>query len=187
MLCGRHALSLGVDVDLDVLGVDRDRLCGSCWRIAEGCLELPGPAEGEDLVLVWLVETVVKDDSAMIDDVPFGRVRPLCQRVTRQIRATIGGKGDDRADLDRRRSWSTQRWSSTPRPTTSTTGNYRKPCCASGPAKQDFHSANRTGGVVGHKSPVHQAAIIQLRQLAAEHHQPETEVPQPAIRDALAA
>ena len=41
-LCGRHALSLAIDVDLDVLGVDRDLLCGSCWRIAEGRLEPPG-------------------------------------------------------------------------------------------------------------------------------------------------
>jgi hypothetical protein len=28
-LCGRHAQSLGIGVDLAVLGVDRDRLCGS--------------------------------------------------------------------------------------------------------------------------------------------------------------
>jgi len=91
-LCGRPALSLGVDVDLDVLGLDRDRLCGSCWRIAEGCLEPPGAADGEDQVVAWLVETVLKGGSAMIDDVPFGRVRPLRQRVTRQIKATIGGR-----------------------------------------------------------------------------------------------
>jgi len=40
-LCGREALSLGIEVDLDVLGSDRDRLCGSCWRIVEGWLEPP--------------------------------------------------------------------------------------------------------------------------------------------------
>jgi len=56
--CGRLALSLGVEVDLEVLGADRDRLwCGS----------------------------------TMIEDVPFGRVRPLHQRVARQITAAIGG------------------------------------------------------------------------------------------------
>jgi hypothetical protein len=90
-LCGRRALSLGVDVDLDVLCVDRDRLCGSCWRIAEGWLAPPGADDGEDQVVAWLVETVLNGGSAMIDDVPFGRVRPLRQRVTRQIKATIGG------------------------------------------------------------------------------------------------
>jgi hypothetical protein len=90
-LCGRGAVSLGVDVDLDVVGVDRDRLCGSCWRIVEGCLEPPGAADGEERVVAWLIETVLKSGSAMIDDVPFGRVRPLRQRVCRQIKATIGG------------------------------------------------------------------------------------------------
>jgi hypothetical protein len=40
-LCVRRALSLGVVVDLDVLGVDRDRLCGRCWWIAKGRLEPP--------------------------------------------------------------------------------------------------------------------------------------------------
>lgn len=39
----------------------------------------------------WLVETVLNGGSAMIDDVPFGRVRILRQRVTRQIKASIGG------------------------------------------------------------------------------------------------
>ena len=34
--CGRHATSLGVRVDLDVLGVDCDRLCRSCWRVGGG-------------------------------------------------------------------------------------------------------------------------------------------------------
>ena len=42
-------------------------------------------------MLTWLVETVLTGGSAMIDDVPFGRVRPLRPRVTRQIKATIGG------------------------------------------------------------------------------------------------
>jgi hypothetical protein len=67
-------------------------VCGSCWRIAEGWLEAPGAVDGEDQVLSWLVDTVLQGGSAMIDDVPFGRVRPLRQRVTRQIKATIGGK-----------------------------------------------------------------------------------------------
>lgn len=39
--CGREAISLGVDVDLEVLGADRDRLCGSCWRVVEGWLVRP--------------------------------------------------------------------------------------------------------------------------------------------------
>lgn len=69
-LCGRHALSLGVEADLDVLGVDRDRLCGSCWRIAEGWLEPPRGADGEEQVVAWLVETVLKGGSAMINDAP---------------------------------------------------------------------------------------------------------------------
>ena len=43
-------------------------------------------------MVAWLVETVIKGGSAMIDDVPFGRVRPQRKRVTRQIKATIGGK-----------------------------------------------------------------------------------------------
>ncbi len=90
-LCGRHALSLGVEVNLEVLGVDRDRLCGSCWRIVEGWLEPPRAADGEDQVVAWLVETVLNGGSAMIDDVPFGRVRTLRQRVTRKIKASIGG------------------------------------------------------------------------------------------------
>jgi hypothetical protein len=89
--CGRHVLSLGVKVEFEVLGVDRDRLCHSCWRIAEDRLEPPGAADGEDHVVAWLVETVLKGGSATIDDVPFGRVRPLRQRVTRQVKATIGG------------------------------------------------------------------------------------------------
>ena len=90
-LCGGHAQSLGVEVNLDVLGVDRDRLCGSCWRIVEGWLEPPREADGEDQVVTWLVETVVNGGSAMIDDVPFGRVRTLRQRVACQIKASIGG------------------------------------------------------------------------------------------------
>jgi hypothetical protein len=90
-LCGRHATSLGVGVDLDVLGADRDRLCRSCWRVVEGWLQPPTAADGEDEVLAWLVETVLRGGSAMIDDVPFGRVRPLRQRAARQIKAAIGG------------------------------------------------------------------------------------------------
>jgi hypothetical protein len=78
-LCGRRALSLGVEVDLDVLGSPR-----AGWRP-------PGPDDGEDHVVAWLVETVLNGGSAMIDDVPFGRVRRMRQRVTRQIKATIGG------------------------------------------------------------------------------------------------
>jgi hypothetical protein len=41
-------------------------------------------------VVAWLAETVLTGGSAMIDDVAFGRVRPLRQRVTRQVKATIG-------------------------------------------------------------------------------------------------
>ncbi len=92
MLCGRHATSLGVGVDLDVLGADRDRLCRSCWRVVEGWLQPPTAADGEDEVLAWLVETVLRGGSAMIDDVPFGRVRPLRQR------ARPPDQGSDRRD-----------------------------------------------------------------------------------------
>jgi hypothetical protein len=59
--------------------------------VVEGWLELPTAADGEDEVLVWLVETVLRGGSDMIDDVPFGRVRPLRQRAIRQIKAAIGG------------------------------------------------------------------------------------------------
>jgi len=90
-LCGRHAVFLGIEVDVDLFGADRDRLCGSCWRIVEGWLEPPAPVDGEDLVVAWLVHTVLRGGSAMIEDVPFGRVRPLRQRVARQIKAAIGG------------------------------------------------------------------------------------------------
>jgi hypothetical protein len=90
-LCGRHAASLGVGVDLDVLGADRGRLCRSCWRVVEGWLQPPTAADGEDEVLAWLVETVLRGGSAMIDDIPYGRVRPLRQRAARQIKEAIGG------------------------------------------------------------------------------------------------
>lgn len=42
-------------------------------------------------MVAWLVATVLRGGSAMIDDVPFGRVRPLRQRVARQIKAAVGG------------------------------------------------------------------------------------------------
>lgn len=42
-------------------------------------------------MVAWLVETVLKGGSAMIDDIPFGRVRSLRQRVTSQIKTIIGG------------------------------------------------------------------------------------------------
>jgi hypothetical protein len=90
-LCGRPATSLGVGVDLDVLGADRERLCRSCWRVVEGWLAPPKAADADDEVLVWLVETVLRGGSAMIDDVPFGRDRPLRQQAARQIKAAIGG------------------------------------------------------------------------------------------------
>jgi hypothetical protein len=37
-----------------------------------------------------MVETVLRGGSAMIDDVPLGRVRPLRQRAAREIKAAIG-------------------------------------------------------------------------------------------------
>ena len=119
-LCVREAMSLGVDVDLEVLRVARDRLCGSCWRIVEGWLEPPTEGDGEDEVVAWLVATVLRGGSAMIDDVPFGRVRPLRQRVARQIKAAVGGSSGPRGSHPRR-SWCTPPWSSTPRPRISST------------------------------------------------------------------
>ena len=56
-----------------------------------GLAGAPRADDGEDQVVAWLVETVLNGGSAMIDDVPYGRVRPLRQRATRQIKATIGG------------------------------------------------------------------------------------------------
>jgi hypothetical protein len=82
---------MGVDADVEVLGRDRDRLCGSCWRIVEGWLEPPGVAAGEDVVVAWLVETVLTSGSAMIEDVPGGRVRAIRQRLRREVKAAIGG------------------------------------------------------------------------------------------------
>ncbi|MDQ1442791.1 MAG: hypothetical protein QOG97_3019 [Acidimicrobiaceae bacterium] len=90
-LCGREASPMGLDADVEVLGRDRERLCGSCWRIVEGWLEPPGVADGEDAVVAWLVETVLTGGSAMIEDVPVGRVRAIRQRVRREVKAAIGG------------------------------------------------------------------------------------------------
>ena len=59
--------------------------------MAEGWLGPPAAGDGEDEVLVWLVETVLRGGSAMIDDIPYGRVRPLRQRAARHIKAAIGG------------------------------------------------------------------------------------------------
>jgi hypothetical protein len=106
-------------------------------------------------VLTWLVETVLKGGSAMIDDVALGRVRPLRRWVTRQIKATIGGTVttalispttilvhsalviDAKTEDQHHRELQTR-------------------CCASAPATQDFHSTNPTGAAAGHKSPQHQ-------------------------------
>ncbi len=71
-------------------GVDRDRLRDSCWRTIEGWLEPPRVADGEDEVVAWLVEPVPRSRSAMIEDVPFGRVQPLRPRGAREIKAAIG-------------------------------------------------------------------------------------------------
>ncbi len=90
-LCGRPAMPMRLDVDVDVFGRARDRLCGSCWRIVECWLEPPEEPAGEDVVVAWLVETVLMGGSAMVDGVPFGRVGPLRVRVRGQIKAAIGG------------------------------------------------------------------------------------------------
>ena len=57
----------------------------------EEWLEPPTAADGEDEVVAWLVETVLRGGSAMIEDVSYGRARPLRQRAARQIEAAIGG------------------------------------------------------------------------------------------------
>jgi len=80
-----------VAADVDLLGRDRRFVCGSCWRIVEGWLQAPPPPDGEDLVVAWLVATVLAGGSAMIEEVPFGRVGPLRARARKAIKAAIGG------------------------------------------------------------------------------------------------
>jgi hypothetical protein len=80
------ALSLGVEIDLELLGAHRHRLCGSCWRIVEAGLRV---ADGEEDVVVWLVATF-RACLTPIGDVPF---RPASQSGL--IAAVEAGRNDE--------------------------------------------------------------------------------------------
>jgi hypothetical protein len=88
----------------------------------------------------------------MIDDVPFGRVRLLRQRVVRLIKGgdwrvgqdAVGLTDDDHGVL---------RLGSTPRPRISSTRSWVAPCSTCRPATRVIYSAaNRTGVDGGHRS-----------------------------------
>jgi hypothetical protein len=93
-------------------------------------------------VVAWLVETVLMGGSAMNDDVPFGRVRPLRQRVARQIKAAIGGTVTT-ALISPTTIVVYSAWVIDGRTEDQRTESCTTPCSAFGPAKQEFRSAKR--------------------------------------------
>ncbi len=133
---------------------------GESWR---GCLEPPAVADGEDEVVAWLVETVLGGGSAVIDDVAFGRVRPLRQRVARQIKAAVGGRvRTSLVSATTLLAYSSLVIDARPR-----TASYRRcatPWCACQPARRVIQSANRTEADSGHRSCRHEESVLPPRR-----------------------
>lgn len=90
-LCGRDRGPMVADLELDIFGFHRGLVCRACWRRVERWLVPPAPADGEDEVVAWAVETVLEFGEALVEEVPVPRLESFRRRVRSQLKAAIGG------------------------------------------------------------------------------------------------